>query len=197
MLPKIRGPAFILPGITLCGKSCKLFPFSAAIAKKEEDNAADPVDNHGDPDADGAHSEIDAENVGQHNPEEEHGSNGNDHRIADIVAGAQHVRENKGERPQKYAAARVNDNELPGQRRCFCREPEDGENRIQEQNECTVKNKRGQIGDQKNFLQIKPDLPFRACTDALPMTVIMARLVACPMMTPTESRLLATPFAAI
>ena len=83
MLPKIRRPAFILPGITLCGKACKLFPFSAAIAKKEEDNAADPVDDHGNPDTDGAHAEIDAENVGQHNPEEKHGSNGNDHRVAD------------------------------------------------------------------------------------------------------------------
>ena len=61
----------------------------------------------------------------------------------------------------------MNDNELPGQRRCFCREPEDGENRVEEQNERAVKNKRGQIGDQKNFLQIKPDLRFRACADAL------------------------------
>lgn len=91
-----------------------LFPVSVEVSAHEADTAEHPVQKHGIPHTQSAHTTADAKNIAEANPEYYHGKNGDTHWVLHIIAGSEHIGEYKTHRPQDDGTAIVDHHQLVG-----------------------------------------------------------------------------------
>ena len=152
--PKIRKGIFK----SKSGQLRQFFPFATPISDKETDGSADPVQNHGDPHADGSVSQGYADEITEPDPEEEHGGNGHHHGVTYVIAGPEHVGESKGERPQKAGASVVNADQRPRQLRRLRAQPVQAQDPIQTEKEDYVEKDRGNVRGEQELFGINANL---------------------------------------
>lgn len=79
-----------------------LSPGSLKISPRKAYHPENPVHDHGNPHADGAHFHIYPQDIAEADTEDPHGKNSDHHGIFYIVAGTEHVRQDKGRRPKEH-----------------------------------------------------------------------------------------------
>ena len=92
----------------------------------EAQAAADPVDEHTEPDAGQAHVELQDENIAQNHAEQPHTDDADRHRVLGIAARAQGVGQGKARRPEEHAEQIEPVDHMGTHRRSLGREAEPG-----------------------------------------------------------------------
>ena len=137
------------------------------ISDHEAGDPAEPVQNHGDPHADGPISHLHADHITETDAEDKHGGDGHDHGIAHIVAGPEHIGQGEGQRPQEAGAAVVDKDKYPGQPGGLGTESIQSEDRVQDQEENDIQRNRGYVGHDDQLFRIEAHLFFIAGSHTL------------------------------
>ena len=142
-------------------------PFSADQACSEADRAAHPVAHHGDPDADRAHAEMNSEQVAGCKADEHHGRNRAQHRVSNIVRGAENVRQSERRRPEHDRAAVMNGDQDKAERERFRRHAVHLEDERRERDGRDTGQSRNHIGDLHQLFRHESALRLVSRADAL------------------------------
>ena len=89
-----------------------MLPLMPPIPNREADRAEQPVDRHGNPDAEDAKSELYAEQPAEADAEHPHRDDREQHRILDVGGCPQGVWQGKGERPDRHDAECMVENDV-------------------------------------------------------------------------------------
>ena len=135
------------------------------IPDRKADRTEQPVDRHGDPDAEDAKPELYAEQPAETDTEHPHRDDGEQHRIFDVGSGPQRVRQGERERPDRHDAEGMVENDVVhiscGLRREAVEPDEIRKDCEHEQIDCDV----GTVGDQQQFSGIIAHLLIASGTD--------------------------------
>ena len=132
------------------------------ISDHEAGNPAEPVQNHGNPHADGSVSHLHADHITETDAEDKHGGDGHDHGIAHIVAGSEHIGQGEGQRPQEAGAAVVDKDKYPGKPCGLVAESIQSEDRVQDQEEDDIQRDSGYVCHDDQLFRIETHLLFVA-----------------------------------
>ena len=125
-------------GASLCGFFCQpehgLFPVAVEVPCNKAEAAENPIQKHGIPYSQCAHGALNTQNIAKSNPKDNHGENCGIHGELYVVAGAEHIGENKAQRPQHNGGTVVNQYQLVGKLRGFRTKTIDGQQKGESRN---------------------------------------------------------------
>ena len=123
-----------------------VLPYTAAEAGHKADDAAHPVDDHGDPHAHSTPAQLHAQQIAEAQTPHRHAQDGHQHGEFHVVGRAQGIGQHEGHRPQEDGAARVDAHQRFGQHHGLAGQRIDIDQLRQEDEDGTVEDAHGNVG---------------------------------------------------